>query len=120
MTTMTGNVVALVFIIFVVYWFWLSKPKGHKARAREVIDVEMANGVFSPAVIEVVANTPVVLRLIRKDASPCAEQVVFKELGISQSLSLNQPQQLEIVLKTPGEYHFSCQMGMYQGRILAS
>ncbi|MDH5299987.1 MAG: cupredoxin domain-containing protein [Gammaproteobacteria bacterium] len=119
MTTIIGNGLALLFIGLVVYWFWLSKPKGHKARAKEVVEIEMANGVFNPALLEVAVNTPVVLRIVRKDPSPCAEQVIFKELGIARPLSLQQAEHIELVLPQPGEYHFNCQMGMYQGRIIA-
>ena len=116
MTTVLVNVAGLVLIGLIVWWFWLSKPKTQRA-ASGVIDVIVEGGVYVPARIEVVAGQPVTLRFLRKDPSPCAEKVLFDELGIAADLPIGQPVEFTITPKMPGEYAFTCQMQMYRGTL---
>ncbi|MBI3775853.1 MAG: cupredoxin domain-containing protein [Gammaproteobacteria bacterium] len=112
------NVLGVVLIAFIAWWFWLSAPKAQRALARGVIDVLVEGGVYTPARIEVAAGQPVTLRFLRKDPSPCAEQVVFADLGISHELALNTPQEITIT-PSPGRHEFTCQMAMYRGTLIA-
>lgn len=118
MSMLLVNVLGVGLIIFIVWWFWLSTPKAQRALASGVIDVRVEGGVYTPARIEVTAGQSVTLRFLRKDPSPCAEQVVFADLGISHELALNTPQ--DITLTPPvGEHPFTCQMAMYRGTLIA-
>jgi len=111
------NLAGLVLIGLIVWWFWLSKPKAQRA-ASGVIDVIVEGGVYTPARIEVSAGQPVTLRFLRKDPSPCAEKVLFDDLGIAADLPVDQPVELTITPKQPGEYAFTCQMQMYRGTLV--
>ena len=118
MSMLLVNVLGVALIIFIVWWFWLSTPKAQRALTRGVIDVRVEGGVYTPARIEVAAGQSVTLRFLRKDPSPCAEQVVFADLGISRELALNTPQ--DITFTPPsGEHQFTCQMAMYRGTLVA-
>jgi len=70
---------------------------------------------FTPARIEVKAGMPVTLRFLRKDPSPCAEKVLFDDLGVAVDLSIGKPTDVTITPDKPGEYEFTCQMRMYRG-----
>jgi len=112
-----ANIAGALLIGLIVWWFWLSKPKTQRA-ASGVIDVIVEGGVYTPARIEVVAGKSVILRFLRKDPSPCAEKVLFDELGIAADLPIGQPVELSIAPKQPGEYAFTCQMQMYRGTLV--
>ena len=112
------NLAGLVLIGLIVWWFWLSKPKAQRATSG-VIDVMVEGGVYAPARIEVAAGQPVTLRFLRKDPSPCAEKVLFDELGIAADLPIGQPVELTITPGKAGEYAFTCQMQMYRGMLVA-
>jgi len=112
------NALGAALIGFIVWWFWLSTPKAQRAVASGVIDVLVDGGVYTPARIEVAAGQPVTLRFLRKDPSPCAEQVVFADLGISHELPLNTPQDITLT-PAPGSHEFTCQMAMYRGTLIA-
>jgi plastocyanin domain-containing protein len=112
------NLAGLVLIGLIVWWFWLSKPKAQRA-ASGVIDVMVEGGVYAPARIEVAAGEPVTLRFLRKDPSPCAEKVLFDDLGIAADLPIGQPVELTITPGKAGEYAFTCQMQMYRGMLVA-
>jgi plastocyanin domain-containing protein len=112
------NTIGLVLIAFIVWWFWLAKAKPRTAGQDTAIEIVADNGVYSPAVIEVKKGQPVTLRFIRKDANPCAEKVIFSDINVSADLELNQPKELTLTLDNGGEHEFTCQMGMYRGKIL--
>ena len=118
MTTVLVNIAGLVVAGLIVWWFWLSKPKPQRA-ASGVIDIVVDAGVYTPARIEVAVGQPVTLRFLRKDPNPCAEKVLFDELGVSADLPVGQPVELGITLPQTGEYAFTCQMQMYRGTLVA-
>lgn len=113
------NFAGFILIGLIVWWFWLSKPRAQRALGPEAIEILVDNGVYTPARIEVPAGQPVTLRFVRKDASPCAEQVRFDDLGISAQLPVARPYDVTVTLPKPGEYEFTCQMRMYRGRLVA-
>jgi plastocyanin domain-containing protein len=113
------DVLALAVIGFVIWWFWLYKPQAVSHRlAGQPIEIIVANGVYTPARIEQPQGQALVLRFLRQDPSPCAEQVQFAELGISAELPLNRPVDVQVPAQAPGEYGFSCQMQMYRGTLI--
>ena len=111
------NLLAVALIGFIVWWFWLVKPHAVQL-AQASIDVVVDGGVYSPATIEVLKGQAVILNFIRRDASPCAEKVVFAELGISADLPLTESKQIRLQVDKVGEFEFTCQMGMYRGKLI--
>lgn len=119
MTIFLINFSGLVVIALIMWWFWLSKPKARAAAIDGPLEVVVDNGVYTPSQIETVAGKPITLRFVRKDPSPCAEKVLFDDLGVSLDLPVGKPVDVTVVPPEPGEYEFTCQMHMYRGRLLA-
>lgn len=119
MITSIVNIAGLCLILLIVWWFWLSKLST-VTKADDFIEIKVKDGVYQPAFIQVKANHPVTLRFIREDASPCAEVVVFSSLNINEQLPLQKPKDIILTLTNVGEYEFTCQMGMYRGKIIAN
>lgn len=111
------NFVGIGLIVFIIWWFWLSKPKSVAIRENRV-DIQVANGVYTPARIEIPVGTSVTLRFFRKDASPCAEKVVFEAFGIVEDLPLDRPYEINLTADKVGEFEFTCQMKMYRGTLV--
>jgi len=109
----------LVLIFAIVWWFWLSKPRARAATGAEPIDIVVADGVYTPARIEVAAGRPVQLRFLRKDPSPCAEKVLFADLDVVVELPVDKPKTVTVNPSAPGEYGFTCEMQMYRGTLVA-
>ena len=118
METLLVNLTGVALIALIVWWFWLSKPKAQKATSN-VVDILVDNGTYTPSRIEVAAGEKTRLRFLRKDASPCAEKVVFDRFNINADLPLNESKEIDITPEEPGEYLFTCQMQMYKGSIVA-
>jgi plastocyanin domain-containing protein len=82
------------------------------------VDIVVAAGVYTPALIEAQAGTTVTLRFLREDPGPCAEKVIFADLGVSADLVVGVPRDVVITPAAPGDYEFTCQMGMYRGHLV--
>jgi plastocyanin domain-containing protein len=117
--TTIANLTGSCLIALIVWWFWLCKLNT-LTKADNFIEIRVKDGVYQPAYVQVKTNHPVTLRFIREDASPCAEVVVFGSLNISEQLPLHIPKDIVLTLKNIGEYEFTCQMGMYRGKIIAN
>jgi len=113
------NLVGLSLIILIVWWFWIEKPKTLKASSNE-IEVIVENGVYNPARIEVELGKKIKLTFLRKDPSPCAEKVIFDELGMSLDLPIDKKVSLTLKPEKEGEFSFTCQMKMYVGTLVVS
>lgn len=113
------NIAGLAAIALVVWWFWLSRPQAVRAGQGVVVEIVVENGVYTPSVIQVAAGAPITLRFLRKDPSPCAEQVRFDDLGVSVELPVDAPREITVTPPKPGEYEFTCQMRMYRGVLAA-
>jgi plastocyanin domain-containing protein len=118
MTAWAINGFGLVLIGLIFWWFWLYRPKAQRTAGTQPVEITVADGVYTPARIEVPAGKPVTLRFIRKDPNPCAEKVIFSELGLSRDLPVDQPQELTLTPEKTGELEFTCQMGMYRGKLV--
>ena len=81
------NLLGLVLIAMIVWWFWLYKPNKTIVQDSEVL-IEVRDGVYSPSSIQVSASQPVTLTFMRKDQSPCAETMLIPSLEISEQLKL--------------------------------
>lgn len=111
------NIVGVLLIAFIVWWFWLYKPPSSQAGETSLI-ISVANGVYTPSQIRLVAGKKTQLTFLREDQSPCAEIVVFPNLQLSQSLPLGKNQIVELPTLQPGSYDFHCQMQMYRGQLI--
>lgn len=112
------NILGLALIGFIVWWFWLYRSKSAVA-VTENLNIRVENGVYQPSRIEVPANQASTLQFLRVDETPCAEQLVFPELEISEDLPLNKAFSVDLPALVPGEYDFHCQMQMYRGVVIA-
>jgi len=113
------NLFGLLLIAFIIWWFWIYKPKAVSIDSN-IIKVVVDNGIYQPSRIQLPMGQSVTLQFLRKDASPCAATVVFADLDISEDLPLNQAKDITLPPLTSGEYPFSCQMQMYRGTLVVN
>ena len=113
------NLLGLLSIIGIVWWFILYQPKVKVTVPEEtILDIQVKGGVYEPSCIYAHSGQTIHLRFIRFDETPCAESVRFDTLEIGAHLPVGQPCDLILRQLTPGEYRFTCQMGMYQGKLI--
>ena len=120
MLTWVVNVAGILLIGFIVWWFWRARPRPAAVREAGPIRIVVESGVYTPSAIVVPAGRPVTLQFLRKDPSPCAEQVRFDDLGVAAELPIGSPRDVTLPPVPAGEHEFTCQMRMYRGRLVAT
>lgn len=113
------NLLGLLLIALIVWWFWLYKPQAVLAD-QNTVTITVDNGTYEPSRVRLEAGQETTLRFLRKDASPCAATVVFPDFDISEELPLNKPKDIRLPSLASGEYPFTCQMQMYRGALIVN
>ncbi len=116
-TTILFNSVCLCLIAFIMYWFWISRPKLNEIKNDESINIQIANGAYSPARLSIPERDEVVITFIRNDQSPCAEVVSFSSIEKEFNIPLDKPTKISLGHLAKGRYPFHCHMKMYQGEL---
>ncbi len=114
-------VVAAVLIAGIVWFFWIKKDLGVRAAATSSGYQEatiLVKGGYNPSTIRVERGKPVRLTFRREETSPCSEQVVFDAFGKHKDLPQGQLVPIELMPDKPGEYEFTCSMGMLRGTLI--
>ena len=106
---------------WIVWYFWFSTKVGTKAAvgAEGVQEVDITvKGGYNPDVIVVQAGRPVRLNFLRQESASCSEMVIFADFDKSAKLPEGETVPIEFTPKEPGEYEFTCQMGMLRGKLI--
>ena len=90
---------------------------GHRAHSRRVVPIRVRGG-YQPDTVHVEADVPVRLVFRREETSSCSEQVVFPAFGKSAMLPTGEPVAVDLLPREPGEYEFTCAMGVLRGRLI--
>lgn len=111
----------LLLIAGVAWFFW--GPRGHgTAAAIGSSGVQEATilvkGAYTPDVIVVEHGKPVRLTFDRQETAACSEKVVLPDFHRQAELPEGQLVPVEFTPERPGEYEFTCGMGMLHGKIV--
>ena len=112
------NLIGLLLIALIVWWFWLYKASNAVDVSAENITIIVNNGIYQPSRIKVVPGKKTTLQFLRKDASSCAATVLFPDFDISEELPLEAKKSVELPAMSAGEYLFHCPMKMYTGSLV--
>lgn len=85
--------------------------------ARREIRVRVCGG-YVPDTIRAEAGVPLRIVFRREESAPCSEQVVFPAFGKSATLPPGEQVAVDLLPEKPGEYEFTCAMGMLRGTLV--
>lgn len=89
--------------------------------SRQVRTVRVrVKGGYQPSVVHAQVGEPLRIVFSREETASCSEHVVFPAFGMSAMLPPFEDVTLELVPERAGEYEFTCQMGMLQGRLVVA
>ena len=111
----------LLAIAGVASFFWGPRPAGVHAAATPSGVQEatvVVKGAYSPDVIVVEHGTPVRLTFLRQETAACSEEVVFPDFARRAQLPEGELVPVEFTPERPGEYEFTCGMGMLRGKVV--
>lgn len=123
------GIVLLTAILCLYIWWILYTKNRHGTKAKEdgrtqVFDI-LVKGAYSPSVIAAQVGRPVKINFRREEKSECSKFVNFSRLpadgeilNIRKELPENKTVVVEFVPDKKGEYSFTCDMSMYQGKLI--
>jgi plastocyanin domain-containing protein len=114
-------VLSLGLIAGIAWFFWGPRKGGYRAPVTSGGYQEamiLVKGGYTPDVVVVQHGRPVRLNFRREESAACSEMVVLSDFGKSAKLPEGQIVPIELLPDKPGEYGFSCQMGMFRGRLI--
>lgn len=115
-----GYILILVVIgLFIYYFRWTRKEAmAQETESGQKVTV-VVKGAYSPNIINAKAGKPLTIVFDRQEDAGCSKKVIFRDFNISMDLPDFGQKEVTITPEKPGEYQFSCEMGMYQGRVIA-
>jgi plastocyanin domain-containing protein len=111
----------LLAIAAVAWFFW--GPRGDAIAAATSSSgfqeaMILVKGAYTPDVIVVEHGRPVRLTFRREETAACSEKVLFPDFNRSAELPEGELVPIEFTPQVPGEYAFSCGMGMLHGKLI--
>lgn len=110
-----------VAIVLVAWFFW--GPRGEGIRATTMSSgrqeaLILVKGGYTPDIIVVEQGRPVRLNFRREETAACSEMVLLPDFDRSAALPEGDTIPIDFVPEVPGEYEFTCQMGMLRGKLI--
>jgi plastocyanin domain-containing protein len=106
---------------FIVWFFWLKRSTGTPATQTSGGHQEamiLVKGGYTPDTIIVQSGKPLRLAFRRDETASCSEKVIFADFGKSADLPAGELVPVELLPQEPGEYEFTCAMGMFRGKLI--
>ncbi len=113
--------VILIICVIALFMIWLRfQRKQEKAleRGGKQEATILVKGAYSPNVVTVRVGVPVLLHFNRQEDASCSRYVTFEGLKIRKDLKAFAMTDVEFIPEKSGEVPFTCDMGMYQGKII--
>ena len=115
------TIFGVLLIVLVNWYFFFSRREKVKASVKEgnVQEVKViVKGGYDPDVIVVKKGIPVKIDFYRDETADCSEEIVFGDFNIRKSLPAYKTTSIEFTPEKPGEYTFTCGMGMMRGKLI--
>ena len=113
--------IILIVLVIALFFAWI-KFTNRQVNAQSTGKIQEVNivvkGAYNPHVITVKKGVPLKIIFDRQEDSDCSRFVNFPNLKIHQELPAFAKTVIEFTPEKEGEYSFSCDMGMYQGKII--
>ncbi|HUY58544.1 MAG TPA: cupredoxin domain-containing protein [Solirubrobacteraceae bacterium] len=111
----------LLAVAAVAWFFWGPRRHGVTAATSSSGYQEamiLVKGAYTPDVIVVQHGKPVRLTFRREETAACSETVMLPDFNRSAELPQGELVPIEFTPEAPGEYEFTCGMGMLRGKLV--
>lgn len=114
--------IILILVVVCLFALWLGFQRRQESAVVGTSGAQEATiivkGAYQPNVITVQAGKPVALTFDRQEDVACSRFVTIDDVHIRQDLPAHQKTTVHFTPVKAGEFSFTCDMGMYQGRLI--
>ena len=116
-----GAILILVVIGLYLLWLWFTKNQ-QATPAKEESGIQafdiVVKGVYTPNVIKAKVGQPLKINFLRQESTSCSQFVNFPDFKIRKELPQGKIVPIEFTPDKTGEFLFTCDMSMYQGKLI--
>ncbi|MFA6042833.1 MAG: cupredoxin domain-containing protein [Patescibacteria group bacterium] len=116
--------IILIIVIAGLFFLWLRFQRQQEAAVQTSSGVQqqtiVVRAAYKPNVVSIRTGTPIELIFDRQEDTECSRFVTFEDLHIRQDLPAFQKTIVNLPALPKGEVLFTCDMGMYQGKLVIS
>ncbi|PIS04677.1 MAG: copper-transporting ATPase [Candidatus Buchananbacteria bacterium CG10_big_fil_rev_8_21_14_0_10_42_9] len=115
--------IVLILAVIALYALWIrftlhqSGVVAKESGGTQTFDI-LVKGVYSPSVLRVKAGRPVKIHFRREESTECSRYVNFPDYHIRKELPEGKTVTIEFTPEKKGEQLFTCDMSMYQGKLI--
>lgn len=120
-TNIIAIAIGVALIAGIAWYFWGPRKSGVRTATTSSGYQEamiLVKGGYTPDVLVVQHGKSVRFNFRREETAACSEMVVFNDFGKSAYLPTGETVPIEFLPEKPGEYEFTCQMGMLRGKLI--
>lgn len=120
MQTIGAILIILVISLYVAWIIYTKNQSGIVAKEEGDIQVfeVLVKGVYSPSVLRSKVGRPVRINFKREESAECSRYVNFPYFKIRKELPDGEIVAVEFTPERKGEFIFTCDMSMYQGKLI--
>jgi plastocyanin domain-containing protein len=118
---LTVLIASAALIALIAWFFWGPRRGGYRVPVTSSGYQEamvLVKGGYTPDQLVVQHGRPVRLLFRREESSACSEMVVIDAFKKSAVLPEGEVVTVEFLPKEAGQFDFTCQMGMYRGKVV--
>lgn len=119
------QIIGIILIILVIglylLWIYFTKTKkgvgAKEKKGIQVFDI-LVKGVYTPNVIKAKIGKPIQINFKREESSECSRFINFPDFKIRKELPEGKTVIINLDPEKTGEFLFTCDMSMYQGKLI--
>lgn len=114
-----GIILTIVVIgLLFLYFRWSKTEAVTKRDEKEQKLTVVIEGAYNPNTVKAKVGVPLVITFDRREDSECSKKVIFPDFNIIKELTDFGKTEVRLTPDKAGEFKFSCEMGMYQGKLI--
>lgn len=113
--------IVLIAVIAGLFFLWLRFQRKQESAMEQGGKQEvtiLVKGAYDPNVITAKAGVPLIIHFNRQEDASCSWFVTFEGLNVRKDLKPFGVTDVEFTPTQTGEIPFTCDMGMYQGKVI--
>ena len=118
MTSIATSVTLLAVMFLPLAAQGARKPKTRLPGKVQSATVTLTDKGYQPKSLKLRRGIPARVTFIRKIEETCGKAIAIPQYNIRRELPLNEPVVLEFTPNKPGEFNFTCGMGMLRGTLI--
>lgn len=116
-----GIILIIIVVSLYIAWLQFQRKQERAELSGGVQEVTvLVKGAYDPNEITVQSGVPLLIHFNRQEDAECSRFVTFDQVGIRKELKPFSMTDVEFTPKQAGEIPFTCDMGMYQGKIIVA